>query len=256
MEVGEMKKIWIVILVGTLASLCLVGIAAAQEQTLNLSLSRDFGYGGFNGDIQGLFSLHATGPANLVRVVFYIDDTKIGEVTQAPFNLQFKTDTYPVGEHSLHAIGTTSDGQELRSPTITRNFVSASTGTKSTLTIVVPILVIVFGAIILSAFFPMLTGRGRKRTEAGGTRNYTFGGGICSKCGYPVALPALGLHLLGSKLAQCPNCGKWSMLRAVPVETLRAAEKAEMAGAIAQVPDLSEDEKLKKDLDDSKYQGL
>jgi hypothetical protein len=256
MEVGNMKKLRIAILIGLLAAVLAVGAAAAQDQSLTLSLSRDFGYGGFNGDIQGLFTMHVTGPASLVRVDFYIDDTKIGEVDQAPFNLQFKTDPYPVGVHSLYAIGFTTDGRQLRSPSITREFVSASASSKSTLTIVVPILVIVFGAMLLSALFPALTGRSRKKGRPGTAQSYRFGGGICPKCGHPVALPALGVHMLGSKLARCPNCGKLSMLRPVSVDKLQVAEEAWLSAAAPQVPGMTEDDKVKKELDDSKYQGL
>jgi DNA-directed RNA polymerase subunit RPC12/RpoP len=251
-----MKKIRNAVLVTILAAFLAVGAAAAQDQTLTLGLSRDFGYGGFNGDIQGLFTMHITGPANLARVDFYIDETKIGEVNQAPFNLQFKTDLYPVGMHSLYAIGFTTDGQQLRSPSISREFISASASSKNALTLIVPILVIVFGATILSALFPTLTGRGRKKGQPGMAQDYRFGGGICPKCGHPVALPALGVHLMASKLARCPNCGKWSMIRPVSVDKLRAAEAAEQAGSAPQVPGMTEDDKIKKELDDSKYQGL
>jgi hypothetical protein len=251
-----MKKIQIAIFLGILISLLRVGVAAGQDQVLTMSLSRDFGYGGFNGDIQGLFSLHVTGPVNLARVDFYIDDTMIGEMTQPPFTLQFKTDPYPVGVHALYAIGFTTDGQELRSPTITREFISASTSSKNTLTLVVPILVIVFGATILSALFPALTARGRKKLQPGMAQSYTFGGGICPRCGHAVALPAVGVHLLASKLTRCPNCGKWSMLRAVSEAELRAAEQAGQAAAVPQVPAESEEDRIKKELDDSKFQGL
>ena len=149
-----MKKNFAALFLALALSLAPLAAAAAQGQTLNLSLSRDFGYGGFNGDIQGTFSLHASGPSTLVRVDFYLDDTQIGEVTKAPFTLQFVTDNYPRGTHSLYAIGYTSDGNQLSSAKITSVFVSGSEATQSTLKTVIPILAIVFGALLLAALVP------------------------------------------------------------------------------------------------------
>ena len=57
-----------------LAGLIVALPVLAQVSALTLSLSRDWGYGGFGGDIQGTFSFHAKGPADLARVEFYIDD--------------------------------------------------------------------------------------------------------------------------------------------------------------------------------------
>ncbi|MCX6039409.1 MAG: hypothetical protein NTW99_16290 [Chloroflexi bacterium] len=93
-----MKKIQFALLIATLVSLLAITAAFAQTEELSLRMSRDFGYGGFNNDIQGLFSMKVTGPADLARVVFYINSIVIGEVTQAPFNLQFNTDNYPLGQ--------------------------------------------------------------------------------------------------------------------------------------------------------------
>ena len=100
-----MKKIIYVILITILVSLAFVSAVSAQSDELTLSLSRDFGYGGFNGDIQGTFSVKASGPANLERVQFFLDDTLLGEDTDVPFAIQFVTDNYPLGAHVLHAVG-------------------------------------------------------------------------------------------------------------------------------------------------------
>ena len=74
-----MKNIRLAFLLAVLAGMIIALPALAQEETLTLSLSRDWGYGGFGGDIQGTFSFHAKGPADLARVEFYIDDQIIGE---------------------------------------------------------------------------------------------------------------------------------------------------------------------------------
>ena len=252
-----MKKIQFALLIATLVSLLAITAAFAQTEELTLRMSRDFGYGGFNNDIQGLFSMKVTGPADLARVVFYIDSTAIGEVTQSPFNLQFNTDNYPLGQHELYAVGYSSSGQQYSSNVIYSNFVPASEGSKAALQIGVPVLVIVFGAILLSFIVPLVMGRGKTQNlPLGAERKYSVGGGICPKCRRPFALPLFSMHLGFSKLARCPYCGKWGMVRVEAIGKLREAEKAELKWGRAEVQKESEEEKLRKELDDSKYQGL
>jgi hypothetical protein len=251
-----MKNIRLAFVLALLAGLIVALPVLAQEETLTLSLSRDWGYGGFGGDIQGTFSFHARGPANLTRVEFYIDDLKIGEDTAAPFDLQFVTDNYPLGAHELYAVGYTEDGKTIRSNSYTRNFVPASEGGTAALKIVIPLLVVVFGAMLLSAVIPLLTGRKTVALAAGTQRNYTFGGGICPKCNRPFAFQLLSMNMLAGKFTRCPYCGRWSIVRGASTQQLRAAEQAELEAAKGQVPEASEEEKLKKALEDSKFQGL
>jgi hypothetical protein len=215
-------------------------------------MSRDWGYGGFNGDIEGLFSMHATGPADLARVDYYIDNTKIGEVSQAPFNLQFNTDDYPLGSHMLYTVGYSSSGQEYRSDIILANFVPK----QSTLKVILPVLGVVVAAILLATLVPLLTRRGKHLSiPLGAERNYgPGGGGICPKCHRPFALPLLSVHLGFSKLAPCPFCGKWSLVRVESIGKLREVEKAELEWGKGEVKEEREEEKLRKEIDDSKYQ--
>jgi hypothetical protein len=238
-----------------LATLLLASAVLAQEEALTMSLSRDWGYGGFGGDIQGTFSMHVKGPTNVTRVEFYIDDLKIGEDTQPPFDLQFVTDNYPLGTHDLYAIGYTADGGTLRSASAQRIFVPASEGGEAAVKIVLPLLAVVFGAIALAAIVPLLSGRKTVRLEPGAKRSYTFGGGICPKCGRPFGFRLLSLKLLTSKIDRCPYCGRWSAVRYATPQALRAAELAEVESAKARIPEESPEEKMKKDLEDSKYQG-
>lgn len=251
-----MMKIRVALYFAVILNLMAVISVVAQTGELTLKMSRDFGYGGFNSDIQGLFSMKITGPIDLVRVVFFIDSTAIGEVTQAPYNFQFSTDDHPLGQHELYAVGYSSNGQEFLSNIISSNFVPASEGTKAALQIAVPVLVIVFGAILLSFVVPLVTGRGKTQLPLGGERKYGFGGGICPKCHRPFALPLFSMNLGLSKLARCPFCGKWSAVRIQSLAKLREAEQAELDWGSAEVQEATEDEKLHKQMDDSKYQSL
>jgi hypothetical protein len=217
-------------------------------------MSRDWGYGGLNGDIAGLFSMHVSGPADLRRVDFYIDNSQIGEVLQAPFSLQFNTDNYPLGIHQLYVIGYSTSGQVYRSNVISGNFVPK----QSSLKIIIPILVIVVVAILLSALVPFLANRGKRaRIPLGAERKYgAGGGGICPKCLRPFALPLVSAHVGFSKLAVCPFCGIWSLVRVESINKLNEAEKAELKSEKPEnIPEASDEEKLRKEIDDSKYQG-
>ena len=254
-----MKNIRLAFALALLTCLLTVFSVHAQDTTLTISFSRDFGYSSGGGDIQGLFSIKASGPADLVKVVFYIDDKIIGEVDQTPFNLQFNTDNYALGQHQMYAVGTTSGGQTLKSRIVTANFVSAEAGTQAAMGIVIPILVIVFGAILAATVVPLLlTGRKTVDLPAGAARSYPLGGAICPKCQRPFGVHIYGLNLLGRKYDRCPYCGKWSVVSYASPEKLRAAEQAELTnsalvGGSAQVQGMSEEEKLKKELDESKY---
>jgi hypothetical protein len=248
-----MKK-YLALLLALTLSLLAVSAAFAQTDTLHLTLSRDWGYGGFNNDIQGTFSMHVTGTDTLVKVEFYIDDVKIGEDTQAPYALQFVTDSYALGIHTMSAVGFLSDGQQLKSNAITANFVEPQSVGK----FITPILAVVVVAILASTLGPLLLNRKKLVNLPPGTeRNYGIsGGGICPKCHRPFALPLFSMNLGLSKFARCPYCGKWSAVRIQSIAKLREAERAELEQAKAAQPVVgeTEEEKLKKELDNSKYQ--
>jgi hypothetical protein len=254
-----MRRIRIALLLAIVACLLAVGTALAQTGELTLGLSRDWGYGGFGNDIQGLFSMKVSGPDTLVKVEFYIDETRIGEVTEAPFRLQFSTDDYPLGEHTLYALGTTSDGAILRSNELVQVFVPASEGGQAAIKIILPVLVVVGVAMLLAALLPVLTSRSKvSQLDLGAERKYGIGGGaICPKCQRPFSIPFLGMNLGFSKFTRCPYCGKWSMVRPQSLAALRKAEQAELEWAKSDVASpASEDEKLRKEVDDSRFQDL
>lgn len=252
-----MKKTILPLLCGIFLCILVAIPGQAQSEELKLTLSRDWGYGGFNNDIQGLFSMHVVGPENIIKVEFYIDDQIIGEDSEAPFSLQFTTDTYSLGVHSLHAIGFTPENKTIRSNILQANFVSASEGTDAAVRIVGPILGVVLVAIFISVGIPLITTRGKKESlPLGEGRNYGFrGGGICPKCKRPFALHVWGMNLGFSKLDRCPYCGKWSIVGVKSMEKLREAERAELTWGQMGVPEISQEEKLRKEIDDSKYQA-
>ncbi len=255
-----LKKNLTLFLIALLLLTFLANNAYAQEQSeLSLRLSRDFGYSSGTGKIQGTFSMKAYGPENLTRVVFLIDEQPIGESTQAPFRLRFNTDNYNVGNHTLSAIGYTADGSELQSNEIRAEFVSFEEGWQDALRIVGPLFAIIFGVIVLSFLFSFISIGKHKRLALGAERKYGAAGGtICPKCKRPFSINFFAPNILVGKFDRCPFCGKWSVVRSLPSEELRAAEAAELESAQgdSQLPDLNEADQLRKELEDSRFQDL
>jgi hypothetical protein len=244
-----------------LACLAVSPAQAQQEEQLRLSLSRTFGYSsGFSSpvmEIQGVFNLRAQGPDDLERVIFYLDDQVINEVTSAPFNLSFTTDPYPLGEHTFSATGYTAGGRELHSNIIRVEFTTAQRGMEVGLKIVGPLFAIIIGAMLLSALVTALAGRNRKPLAPGARRSYgPLGGTVCRKCGRSFALEFLAPNMLVGKLQRCPHCGKWATVRRASPAELEAAEQAELEaeqGANAPAAELTEEERLRKELDSSRF---
>jgi hypothetical protein len=240
--------------------LAMPALAQQEEGTLTFSMSRDFGYASGTGDIQGTFSMIAKGPADLEKVAFYIDDQAIGEDSEAPFKFQFTTDSYARGLHSLKAVGTTASGKEITSKTYQRNFVSADEGWKAALSIAGPVLGLVLLISLVGVLGPVLMGRKKGSTPLGAPRNYGIAGGtICPKCGRPFAMHLFGPNLLVGKLDRCPHCGKWSVVTHRSGAELKTAEHAELkmaAGDAMHVEGISEEEKLRKELEDSRFHDV
>jgi len=250
-----MKK-KVAILIAILVNLVIISTASAQGDELTLGLSKDFGSDGFNGDIQGTFTVKASGPANLERVQFFLDDTLLGEDTESPFTVQFITDNYTTGAHMFSAIGFTTDGKQIGSKTISAVFVSKEEASAASLKMIVPILAVVFGAMVISAITSMVNVRKGKKLPAGAARSYSFGGGICPKCKRPFGFQLLGIHMFGRKFTPCPHCGKWSVVKRATMSELHAAELAELDTEKVQIHNASDEEKIRKELDDSRYQNL
>jgi hypothetical protein len=253
----EMKKILPSLAVAILSMAILVAPVLAQAQpTLSLRLSRDFGYSSGTGRIQGTFSMIASGPDNLEQVTFMIDEQVVGTALASPFRLRFSTSDYPLGVHTITASGETSDGSLLESNVVRVEFVSADEGWQTAAKIALPIVGIVFAVMLFGFLFPLLLGRGKhEHLPSGAQRSYgMLGGGICPKCKRPFALHVFGLNLIGGKFDRCPYCGRWSLVRRLPLEALRKAEAAELEAekSAAGTPEESEEE-YRKQIEDSRY---
>jgi len=244
----HLPKAFFLLLILGLSLLPLPLLAQTESETLTLSLRRDWGYGGFSGDIQGTFTMRAEGSDDLTRVDFYIDDTMIGSITQPPWNYQLKTDNYALGVHNLYASGYTAAGTEMQSNVIVREFVTAGQGWQMVGRIIVPILVL----ILLVSVAGYLIDRRRGTSRRGYGRS---GGAVCPKCSYPFGRHWWAPNIGVGKYDRCPNCGKWSRVGKATSQELAAAEAIHFSDQAVLPEQESEDpeETLRKRLEESKY---
>lgn len=229
-----------------------------QDDQLQIRMRRNWGYSSGSGDIQGTFTISASGPENLSRVVFYLDDQVLGEANSPPYELRFVTDDYPLGPHQIFAVGSTAAGEEIESNTVQVEFVPANEGWQAAGRIIIPIVVVVLGAIGLAVVVPLVFSRGKKeQLPPGAPRNYGYyGGAICPKCSRPFSRHIYGLNLGLHKFDRCPYCGKWSLVRRASKDELEAAETAELTAAQEGIfqPQISEEDALRRDLEDSRFE--
>jgi len=245
-----MKKLYVFLLFAL--AFALPFSVNSQEETLELNLTRDWGYGGFAGEIQGKFSLRASGSDNLIEVRFMIDDAVVATDTEPPFNYQFETGQYLSGSHTLTAVGILSDGSQIMGAEYKRVFLSAEEARKATLELMVPLLAGVGGIIILAMVGSLVMAR----------RNpYQFkhygmaGGAVCPRCQLPFSRSMLAPNMIIGKLERCPHCGKWSIVRGATPQELEAAEKRYSEGETkVELDSNAQARQLKKSLDDTKYE--
>ena len=251
---------WWLLVVCLLVAMPVLG----QDGGLTIAVHKRFGYN-MGSQIQGSFSIKARGPEDLATVTFTIDGAPLATMTAPPFEAAFQTRDYDLGWHEIAAEGTTAGGEALESPPLRFQFVSPEAVTKGMVRLLVPVLILIVGAIVLSAVVPLFTGRNKqpRSPEAytpGEPRSYgMFGGTVCPKCGRPFGLHWWGLNVgLFSKYDRCPHCGKWSLVRRASREALVAAEAAESAARAATIapPQLTEEEALREQLEDSRYTEL
>jgi hypothetical protein len=228
-----------------------VPVFAQEDQPLVLNFNRDFGYGGFGGEIQGRFSLKVDSPDDLVRAEYYLDGELVFEGEEPPFKWQFNTENFPDGRHTFSAVGYLKDGRIIRSTEFTRIFISADDAWGKTGDLIIPILVIVGGATVLGVLGPVLLGRKKKHTPG----VYSMAGGaICPRCTFPYSRNVLSPNLLVGKLERCPHCGKWAIVPRASVENLLDAEERFAVESQGTIETISEEEKLRQMIDDSRFE--
>ena len=237
------------------------GVLLAAEDGFQISLNRDFGYGGVGNQIQGLFSLKVNGDEVFEKVVFMMDEVVLGEDDEAPYKIQFSTDDYESGEHEYWARGIQADGSEVNSNRITALVLTKEETGKD----LIKIFGVIIGGIVLTAFVSFfVTNRISKRAnksqtfEANGIPSgfTAMGGSICPKCEKPFAFHWWKMNLLTHKLDRCPNCEKWVLAKSMSysmLESMVLAAKKDENDEKKVVMEESKGDELKRKLDDSKF---
>ena len=245
-------------------ALSLVSISPVFAQTPSapvyaLGLSRDFGYGG-GSQIRGTFSAHVAGPEGIANVAYYIDGQVMSTVTTSPFRYQFNTTSYATGVHNLYAEVTTTNGTVYTTQTLTYDFVTQAQEGETMKNILLPSFAGILGLFLIMVLIQTIAFRKRKGPgiPLGAERNYGMAGGsICPHCHRPTPRHMWGINVGFGKLDYCENCGKWSVMRGMPIDMLRAAEQAEKANAEketpSQVKEKTGEEKLREMVENSKY---
>jgi hypothetical protein len=230
----------------------MISPAAAQEaeETLVLDFNRDFGYGGFGGEIQGRFSLKVRAPDDIDRVAYYIDDELVFEGFEPPFKWQFNTASFPEGRHTFSAVGYKADGTEVRAESFTRVFLSPDSAWGKTTGMVVPILVIVGIATLAGIAGPMLLGRKKKHVP--GVYGVA-GGAVCPRCRFPFSRGVMAPNMVVGKLVRCPHCGKISIRPRASTAELAAAEERYAADSEGTIEAPDEGEKLRRMIEESRF---
>ena len=247
-----MKKYYIALLILVLVLIALPAGAQESEASLQLSVRRDFGFS--MGDrIQGSFTIKVTGPDDLIRVEFVIDEQVVGIDSEPPFSFSLSTSNYQLGDHHISAVGFTTTGEEHRSAVRTLIFISAEEGWRTAVGIVVPIVVAAI-VLILAAFLgAMMIGRSKGAPRVG--QYGVAGGAVCPRCGLPYRRHFLSPNMLVGKLERCPHCGKWAIARRATAEELAAAEARWVADTTRGTLELeSEGDRLQRLIEESRYE--
>jgi hypothetical protein len=242
-----------------LLAFCLMLLASPvlAQSSFTLNVHRNIGYSS-GAQIRGSFNMAVVGGSNIQSVTFLIDGQPMQQVTAAPFSINFDTGQYSFGWHDLSASVQTTDGQMVVTPVRRFEFATSQQEADSVKSIVVPLIggVAVIVLIILGGQVLFLRNKPRADLPLGAPRQYGIAGGaVCPRCHRPFPLSFMALNLGLGKFARCVFCGKWSLVRPLRMDQLRAAEAAELAEAQPGQPmaEKSESEKMKDLLDDSRY---
>lgn len=195
--------------------------AQTQSPELSLNLRRNFGFSA-GGRIQGAFTLTAIGPDNLARVDFLFDGKIVSTALQAPFAYSFSTGQYPLGVHTMSAMGVTTAGARLTSTVRSVEFVSPEVGWQVGAQIGLPILGVVLLIALVATLAPLLLDRRRGPFRPGVYG--AAGGAVCPRCKLPFPLHLMSMHVLTGKFERCPHCGKWSLVSRASAKALAEAE--------------------------------
>ena len=202
----------------------------SAQPTISLSLNKVEGYN-LGSDIGGQFSLNTKTSNDVMRVEFYLNGTLESTDNAAPFSWTFNTDDYLLGHANITAVAYDSSGR-WASSSLTENFVKSP----NIWIIILPVAVIL--PVIIAVAYVL-----QSRRNAGKSRLVK-----CPTCGN-VYTPSAGLslvHVGSSQLRRCPRCGKTFFGGNLTEPTKEETPPTQ--------DNLTEDERLRQDIEKSKYE--
>ncbi|HUN24406.1 MAG TPA: Ig-like domain-containing protein [Anaerolineales bacterium] len=242
--------------------LLLLGVQPTLAQSTpptqpTLRLQRNFGYGGFGQDIQGLFTLSLENAESVSEVQFLLDGQALGtRLLAAPWQVQFSTDNYPTGEHTFSAQVILQDGREINPNPITAKFLSAAQVAGGVKKFAVPIVGGILALMGIGILASWHSSRQAQPVPLGTERTFGWlGGAICPNCARPFSRHwwALNISFVG-KFDRCPHCGRWNVVRRASPGELSAAIQAEKPAEPTPTFQ-SPAQKRAQQIEDSRYDG-
>lgn len=228
----------------------------AQDDSYTVHVRRDFGYG-MGSDIQGTFSIRLLGEEEDVsNVTFYVDDSVLGNVTEKPFSIQFKTEQFEPGLHRLYAEVLLDNGNIIRTDAVQYKFLSQKESTQQIRDVLIWVGGAILGTMVIVSLVQsiLINKAGKSAHQPGTPRNYgVLGGTICRKCGRPFPRHIWGMNLVIGRLDRCDNCGKWVMTTRATPKALRLAEEAEMEALEEDQTAMEIEENEEDRLEETKY---
>jgi len=204
----------------------------SAQPTISLSIYRDDGYS-LGSDINGQFTVTAQVSSGVVRVEFYLNGTLQQSDTSSPFTWAFNTNSYPLGHVNITAVAYDSSGQQ-ETAFLNLNLVETPAWANILLVLVIVVSIVV---VAISLWYKMRRNSGKSKLVK------------CPSCGY-VYTPSSGMslvHVGSSQLRKCPKCGK-TFFGGNLKETPETEETRPTSDT------LTEDERLKRDIEKSKYE--
>jgi hypothetical protein len=245
----------VILCLGMAVALPHAGIAQ-DEEVYQVRVSKDFGYN-MGSEIQGRFTIRLVGNLEKVsEVTFYVDNSILQNVEEAPFKFQFQTESYDPGIYRLSAEVLLNDGQTIRTSSVQYHFLSQKDANRQVRNVLIALGVAIIGSLAIVALVQhLIINKGGKGSHQPGTpRNYgILGGTICKKCGRPFRRHIWGINLGVGRLDRCDHCGKWSMtIRATP-KALRMAEEVELEDDVMDDPRFGFEKNEGDQLEKTKY---
>jgi len=135
------------------------GILVAASPTLSLSVYKRFGYAMFS-DIAGSLTLVASVSSDVIRVEFYLDGQLKLNDTAVPFQWEFDTTEYNLGQHLFEAIAYNSAAESAHASR-TANFVEAPMPPYYLAFLVLTLGTIIV-LVVIFRVIPILRGKGKR----------------------------------------------------------------------------------------------